>query len=110
MDHDLHVNYWTKNKEKDATILGSNKHYFRDLVTHIKNYSSRQRRVRVYAQAPVSESKLITVKTTGSNPGLKEDKNNKSWQYWDLSLKPLQSQSVTLSLELSVPKDFNFSW
>lgn len=110
IDYSIKVDRWHKNKKEKSGLINQNREFKRDFITSLKNYSSRPKSIKVLEQVPFSELKEITVTREGSTKGLQKIEEFPSWHYWSLKLKPQEKKSVTLSLSVTTPKDFSFSW
>ena len=110
IDYDVKVTQWHSNKNSEKGLINSKKVYKRTFHSQLKNYSNSNKTIKVLAQYPVSETKEIQVTTKGSSSGLKELKNNPSWSYWEANLKGNDTKTYDLKVEVTTPKDFEFTW
>ena len=110
IDHNITVRHWHNDKKVEGRILASSNRFRRNFHTDLQNFNKSTRRIRVWAQVPVSEVDEIKVSRDGTTDGFTESEEFESWGYWDITLKPRRSRNLALHLDVSVPKDFKFSW
>lgn len=110
IDYDIKVTHWHNDKSSEKGIINSKKVYKRTFHSQLKNYSTQAKKIRILEQYPVSETKEIQVSTKGSSSGLKELKGYPSWSYWEAELSGNQNTTYDLKVEVTAPKDFEFTW
>ncbi len=112
VEHNLVVTTWENKKSRNPTALSSTKHFEKEIHTQIESFDDKPRQIRVMQQIPVSEIDAVKVEfeSPKEQDQLKKDADNIGWYYWDVSILPRKSKTLSINLDVATPTAFNFQW
>jgi uncharacterized protein (TIGR02231 family) len=111
IDEETRVAFWHHDTIDDRSVMNvMNKKFSRKFFTRLENDSSHKKQLRVLIQIPESEVESVKIDLTDKYKGMTKMEKKPSWWFWDLELAANKNEEVFVNVDVTVPKDFAFSW